>query len=390
MPERALRRLLSAHHARADELPALVMKVAPQLGATAVLIHVVDYRQSVLVRLTEPGEASVEPVPIEGTMAGRAFTTVSAQLGDGRLWLPLLNSTERLGVLEIVTDGPPTDAVAEAANDFAALIAEMVVTHGMHSDVIERARRRLPMLVPAEIIWTLLPPLTFASADAVVTGLIEPCYDVGGDCFDYAANGHTVHLAIFDPIGHGIRSGLLATTAISVYRNARRSGLGLADTYLSVDKWIRATQPHTFVTGILAELDTTTGRLSYLCAGHPAALLLRNGHLVRSLPAPTALPMGLAHLATTEPAVLEQALQPGDQVLLHTDGVVEARSPSGERFGTERLVDFVGRALADHLPAPESLRRLVHAVVDHHHAGLQDDATVLLAEWRPMYQQPEL
>ena len=388
MPDRALRRLLSAHHARADELPALVMKVAPELGATAVLIHVVDYRQSVLVRLTEPGEASREPVPIAGTMAGRAFTSVSAQVGDGRLWLPLLNSTERLGVLEVVTGTPPTDALVETATDFAALIAETVVTHGMHSDVIERARRRLPMLVPAEIIWTLLPPLTFASSEAVITGLVEPCYDVGGDCFDYAANGHTVHLAIFDPIGHGIGASLLATTAISVYRNARRTGLDLADTYRSVDKWTRATHPNAFVTGILAELDTTTGRLSYLCAGHPPALLLRDGHLVRSLPAPTAVPMGLGHLATREPAVNEQALQPGDQVLMHTDGMVEARSPAGEAFGTERLVDFVARALADHLPAPESLRRLVHAVLRHHAAELQDDATVLLAEWRPTYQQP--
>src|SRR5829696_3688783 len=138
MPERALRRLLSAHHARADDLPALVMKIAPQLGAAAVLIYVVDYGQSVLVRLTEPGQPDAVPVSIEGTMAGRAFTTVSPQVGEGRLWLPLLNSTERLGVLEIVSDTASTDMLIEAAADFTALVAETVVTHGMQSDVIER------------------------------------------------------------------------------------------------------------------------------------------------------------------------------------------------------------------------------------------------------------
>src|SRR5215216_1888049 len=132
MPERALRRLLLANHARAEDLPALVMKTAPLLGATAELIHIVDYRQSVLVRLTEPGEAAADPVPIEGTMAGRAFTTVSPQQGDGRLWLPLLNSTARLGVLEIVADTASTDTLIEAAADFTALVAETVVTHGMH------------------------------------------------------------------------------------------------------------------------------------------------------------------------------------------------------------------------------------------------------------------
>ena len=144
VPERALRRLLSAHHARADELPALVMKVAPRLGATAVLIHVVDYRQSVLVRLTEPGEANVEPVPIEGTLAGRAFTTVSAQQGDGRLWLPLLNSTERLGVLEVVT-GYRWERVEivfayRVSSGSAALTSEILELRSFEPDALPEVR----------------------------------------------------------------------------------------------------------------------------------------------------------------------------------------------------------------------------------------------------------
>jgi sigma-B regulation protein RsbU (phosphoserine phosphatase) len=221
----------------------------------------------------------------------------------------------------------------------------------------------------------------------VVTGLVVPCYDVGGDCFDYAANGDTIHPAIFDPIGHGIAVALLATTAISVYRNARRTGLGLADTYRSVDEWIRTTHPARSPPGSWPSSTPPPGRLSYLCAGHPPALLPRDGRLVRSLRTVIALPLGLGHLAKTEPVVIAEALQPGDQVLLCTDGIVEARSPSGETFGTERLADFVGRALADHLLAPESLRRLVHAALAHHSAELQDDGSVLLAEWRPAYQQ---
>jgi serine phosphatase RsbU (regulator of sigma subunit) len=62
--------------------------------------------------------------------------------------------------------------------------------------------------------------------------------------------------------------------------------------------------------------------------------------------------------------------------------VVEARSAQGRAFGFDRLADFFGRAAASGLAAPETMRRLVHTVVDHHGGRLQDDATCLLVEWR--------
>jgi phosphoserine phosphatase RsbU/P len=76
-------------------------------------------------------------------------------------------------------------------------------------------------------------------------------------------------------------------------------------------------------------------------------------------------------------------IQPGDQLLLYTDGVTEARTDNGELFGQDRLVDFVTRTLADRVSAPETLRRLVHAILEHQHENLQDDATAVLIEWQP-------
>jgi len=95
------------------------------------------------------------------------------------------------------------------------------------------------------------------------------------------------------------------------------------------------------------------------------------------------MPLGLGHLGDPIPGVEEEALEPGDQILLYTDGVTEARTDDGEFFGRDRLVDFVTRTLADRVPAPETLRRLVHAILDHQHEKLQDDASAVLIEWRP-------
>ncbi len=77
----------------------------------------------------------------------------------------------------------------------------------------------------------------------------------------------------------------------------------------------------------------------------------------------------------------QEQLEPGDRVVFHTDGITEARGPGDREFGLVRFVDFLVRHHADGLPVPETLRGLVHAVLDHHGGRLRDDATVLLCEW---------
>jgi serine phosphatase RsbU (regulator of sigma subunit) len=78
------------------------------------------------------------------------------------------------------------------------------------------------------------------------------------------------------------------------------------------------------------------------------------------------------------------ALEPGDRVLLYTDGVVEARGARRELFGLDRFAEFVIRATAAGESAPESLRRLIHALLDNQESTLTDDATIMMIEW----QQP--
>jgi serine phosphatase RsbU (regulator of sigma subunit) len=81
--------------------------------------------------------------------------------------------------------------------------------------------------------------------------------------------------------------------------------------------------------------------------------------------------------------VHEELLHPGDRLLAYTDGVTDAVDANGERFGVERLLDLVRRALNDQLPTTETMRRLVRAVVAHQSDELQDDATAVFVEWRP-------
>jgi hypothetical protein len=386
----ALRRLLQqAHHARPDDLPEMAMRAAPLIDATAVVLYLVDHQQRELLPLLGGAAPAREPFPVDGTLGGRAFSLVmpcvsTAEPDGPRLWVPLIDGAERLGVVEVVTGAVPDEAAVRDVMAVAAVLAELVVTRSRYSDTVERLRRRRPMRLAAEMLRAQLPPLTFSTGHLLISGILEPCYDVGGDAFDYAVNGDVAHLALFDAVGHGsaggMRSVMLVSLALAAYRNARRAGMGLIDTYHHIDDAVRDHDRRGMITAVFAELDQHTGLLRVISAGHPSGVVIRQGKVLKVLPTPTALPVTMGD--KRPPVVVEEALEPGDHVLLYTDGITEARSPAGEQFGVDRLIDFAVKAIADQLPLPETTRRLVHAILDYQNDRLQDDATVLLAEWR--------
>jgi len=87
-------------------------------------------------------------------------------------------------------------------------------------------------------------------------------------------------------------------------------------------------------------------------------------------------------LARRPPLEGQEWLQPGDTVVLYTDGLSEARRPDGGLFTVERLSEFIEHEAANGIPAPETLRRLREAIIQRGEGALRDDATALLVEWR--------
>jgi len=334
---------------------------------------------------------------IEGTLAGRAFRRVEVVARAGghghRLWVPLLDGVERLGVAELVLPEEPDGEQRAALWAFTTLVAELVVVRDAYSDVFARLRRRATLSLAAEMQWELLPPLSFGTDRMVITGGLEPAYDIGGDSFDYAVNGDVADLLVIDSVGHGLPAAVLASVAISSYRHARRNRLDLPDIAVEVNEAI-ATQfgASQFATAVLARLDTGTGRLRWINAGHPEPLILRGSSLVRPPICPPSRPLGLQE---GRPACCDTRLEPGDRLLLYTDGITEARSPGGEFFGEQRLADFISSAVAAGEPAPEMVRRLMRHVLDHQADQLQDDASIVVLEWltggkrRVLPSQPE-
>jgi serine phosphatase RsbU (regulator of sigma subunit) len=355
------------------------------LGARKTVLYLADYEQATLLPLPGAGVPERRKLPIESTLAGRAFRRVevvdsAAEANGHRLWMPLLDGVERLGVAELVLPKARTGEEQDELRAFVSLVAELVVVSDAYSDVFSRLRRRKTLSLAAEMQWELLPPMSFSTDRVVVTGGLEPAYDVGEDSFDYALNGRLMDLLVIDSVGHGLPAAVLASVAVSAYRHARRNLLDLPDIAVEIDTAI-ATQfgASQFATAVIARLDIDTGRLRWINAGHPQPLIVRGPSLVRLPHCPPSRPLGLQE---GKPAWCETRLEPGDRLVLYTDGITEARSPEGEFFGEQRLVDFISAAAAAGDPAPETVRRLMRHVLTHQAGQLQDDASIVVLEWR--------
>ena len=368
------------------QLPSLVADAAAAAGLAEAVIYLADYGQTRLMPVPYAGMPPRLPLGVDGTLAGRAYRTGSPLASEGadeatrRLWLPLREGSERLGVLEATVAATDADPEAVDAALFADVVAMLVATQWRYGDVFELVRRVRPMRLPAEIQWRLLPPTTVRAAGVSLSGLLEPWDEVGGDAFDYALNDGRLQVALLDAMGHGLGATLLSSLAVGAYRNARRGRADLAESYEAIDIAL-ATQfgRATFATGLLLDLDVATGAVRWLTAGHLPPLLIRHERAVTLPPARPATPFGL-RLRVGRPPVHRLQLEPGDRLALYTDGVVEARR-LGQFFTEERLADFVVRESASGLDGAEVLRRLIRAVLDHQHGVLQDDATILLLEW---------
>jgi serine phosphatase RsbU (regulator of sigma subunit) len=361
----------------------LVAEEAARIGGRDVSILLQDYGQRMLRPLPGRGLAAGEPEPVDGSAAGRAFlrmTVVEERRDDGmRMYLPLLNGSDEVGVLALTLDTADEDD-RRLLRQLASLAAGMLVTKNAYTDQFLQARRSAPMSLPAEIQWALLPPMTMTTPQVALAGILEPAYDVAGDSFDYAINGNVLHLAVIDAMGHGLNAAMLATLAIGAYRHARRADVGLADLYGLMDAVIEQQfGAEQFVTAQLMRLDTATGQLQWVNAGHPAPLLIRDRRVAQALESPGTLPVGFGGAT---PVISEHRLRRGDRVLFFTDGAFEEHQPGGQQFGMERLIDFVERAGQVGEGVQETVRGLSRALASARGGVTTDDTTLFLVEWR--------
>ncbi|MEU8842651.1 PP2C family protein-serine/threonine phosphatase [Streptomyces roseus] len=381
--------LQRSHNASAAQMAALISEGARRLGLVGTRLYLSDVQQLRLVPLPQRGLPAAEDrrFEIEGSLGGLAYRTerVQSAPNEDSAWFPMVDGVERIGVMQAIGLGHgAAEGLLEAGQALASLAALLVVSKSSHHDLLVQTERARPMTLQAELLWALLPPRTIGTTSATSSAVLEPAYNLGGDAFDHNFIDGVLHVTLVDAMGHDLASGGASAAALAACRFVRRSGGTLADIVSTVDRTLADWIPDRLMTAVVAELDTRHGDFTWINCAHPPPLLLRDGRVVhRALERPAHLPLGFGYHVTKPPVQEHVRLQPGDRVLMYSDGVTEARSPDGSLFGEQRLADAVIRSIASGESAPEALRRLVQSLLSRQQHRLRDDATIVLAEWHP-------
>ncbi|HEV3472822.1 MAG TPA: SpoIIE family protein phosphatase [Actinomycetota bacterium] len=208
---------------------------------------------------------------------------------------------------------------------------------------------------------------------------------VGGDWYDVDVQGSALTVAVGDASGKGIAAALMATVTLSALRAERGFGSEPVRVVERANRALKdATDADSFTTLIYATLDTASGRLSWLNMGHPAPFLLRarpadqdDGAHGYYLEGPRNRVLGWFDHPGFE--LNDVLLEPGDRVMLFTDGFLEAKSPEGEVFGEHRMAEALTRF--GPLDPNSVAGELIRAVETHAAGKLDDDLTVLVIEF---------
>jgi serine phosphatase RsbU (regulator of sigma subunit) len=246
----------------------------------------------------------------------------------------------------------------------------------------ETARRRLldHELDLAHDIQMAMLPRAFPDRPGLdVHAVLRPARSVGGDLYDVIADGARVWLLAGDVSGKGVGAALFMAVTKTLFRAIAPGTASVADAVSRMNRELaRDNERAMFVTAFAARLDLATGELEYVNAGHNPCYRLEAKGAVATLPGPTDPALGAVEPHAYRSSRLR--LEPGDGVLLYTDGVVEARSAGDEEFHAQRLESYLAgcRAASAEGVVTGLLERLDDFVGD---APQYDDVTLLALRW---------
>lgn len=222
------------------------------------------------------------------------------------------------------------------------------LTHfiGVQTDVTERrhaAEERHELEIAKQIQLSLLPKRPLRVAGATVAGVCFPATHVGGDYFDYFHTDGRLDVVIADVSGHSVGAALIMAEARSALQAQTRfaaNGKGPAQilALLNAVLYEDLSSSDLFISLFYLQLDLASRRLYYANAGHNCPLLSRAGHAVCEPLDAEGLILGVKKGVLFEEKSLQ--IEPGDRLLLYTDGVTEALDEQGRFFDVPRLCEL--------------------------------------------------
>lgn len=232
-------------------------------------------------------------------------------------------------------------------------------------------------------------PTYSPSRPIAVHAVMEPAREVGGDLYDcFYAGEHTFCFLVGDVCGKGASAAMFMARArslvritINLWREWHTGDIDPGALLEAVNRELcQDNDDCMFVTMFLGLIDTRSGLVSYVNAGHPPPHLVSTTGETTQIESKPAVPLGVRRQTRFKTQTLE--ILPGDALFVCSDGVFEALNGKGDLFSMERLGQLLGEANA---AEPREMVRVIKDAVDAFTGGAPrtDDVTALALRWRP-------
>ncbi len=341
------------------------------------------YSQSIPTKVFESGRAET----LMDAAGGGADVALGQSILDLRLvsvmCALLTTADEILGVLYVDSRASAkgfTKGDLELFTTLGSQCGQAIKNAELVQAYLDQQRLKQELHVAKDIQQGMLPTKIIERPRIEIAGFNRPCDETGGDYFDYInMPDRRMGVVIGDVSGHGIGAALFMATARALLRAFTYKIGNPAEVLGEVNRFLERDMPTgSFMTLFFAEINTTTGALRYASAGHNPCFIFRKNtgsfeELHKTGP-------GLGIIASTEYGIRETTpLEPGDILLLYTDGIPEAMSPDKELFGEERMKNLL--AGLQERPPQEIVNQLVRAVTEFTKRDeFQDDLTLVVVK----------
>jgi serine phosphatase RsbU (regulator of sigma subunit) len=333
----------------------------------------VQVGQGIVGWVAKTGEPVIVPDVAQDSRYVEARTDTRSELAA-----PLTVEGRTIGVFNLESDLEDAyhEGHLEILRGFAAQAAVAVERAQLTRELLDQRRLEKELAIARDIQLSFLPKQSPEIPGFEIAGAARPHAQVGGDYYDFIrVSDSRLGLAIADVSGKGIPAALIMAGFRMSLLAEIRNEFAIRAVMRKVNSLIHeSTDRERFVTAFYGVLDHKNHVLIFSNAGHnPPILMRRDGRLEYLLDGGVAL--GVLPDATYEERPI--ALRPGDLLLMYTDGISEAESPSGEQFGTRRIEQLMAR-LGD-----ESAAAIVQGLVDEVLAwtgerGQNDDITIVV------------
>lgn len=360
-------------HLLGDQIVAEAQRLA---GVTSVALYLIDIDGTQLLRLAGSEEfpaaldapLTVGPeLPREGVPALREL--IEREL-PGSVIAPMFLRGRAVGVLLAV------DAPEEPLLGLARHAAASLALANSYTDVFDAARRRKETSAAAEIQQNLLPPRIARISGGLLAGNVLPGYEIGGDWFDYIENRDGAWLGVADSMGHGTTAAALGGVALGAFRAKRKFSSRIDEAVLAIHHTIQdVALDGAFVNAVIGRWHGPSNTFAWITCGHQPPLLITADGRVTELPGVHHDALGLGdHDRRFE--ITRRRLEPGERLLLISDGVLDRHTHTGAEFGLDGVRTAI--AAAQHAAAAPTLRALEDAITAASSDPLQDDATIVV------------